>query len=77
MATAEHIDARQGGILCLGGFKQAARQLGSVTSNKIGVVLSAQHSNEDNYALAQLAKKAAVRVGSRKNRRFMIPLTCL
>ncbi|MBK6579144.1 MAG: (2Fe-2S)-binding protein [Sandaracinaceae bacterium] len=38
-------------------FQQAARQLGSVTSNKIGVVLSAQHSNEDNYALAQLAKK--------------------
>ncbi|MCA9532654.1 MAG: (2Fe-2S)-binding protein [Myxococcales bacterium] len=38
-------------------FARAAAQLGAVTPNKIGVVLSAQHSNEDNYALAQLAKK--------------------
>jgi NADH-quinone oxidoreductase subunit G len=52
-------DVRSGGatVKAAEALKNAAKTFKGVSSEKIAIVLSAQHSSEDNFALAHLAKK--------------------
>ncbi len=56
MATAGRAESREP-LLPNEALARAAQKLGGVDGQKLAIILSAQHSSEDNHALAKLAQK--------------------